>query len=131
MHSARSKSFVVSASAGLMLVWIMLCASARTLAEPSPAAGLERMRAVPGAGDPRFALPVAVGLGMVLSLFALLAWVRRARRRALRRWQARELHDDPAHDDALDEELSRAGEGSPTQQSRRVDSAHDPVLRVR
>jgi len=78
-----------------------------------------RIRAVPRGGDPRIALPVAVGFGMVLSLFALLGVVRRGRRRALaalERLEARELHDDAHYDRALDDALR--GEQDPTQRAR-------------
>jgi cytochrome c-type biogenesis protein CcmH len=80
----------------------------------------ERMRAVPRGGDPRIALPVAVGLAMVLSLFALLGVVRRGRRRALAalaQLEARaESEDDAKYDRALDAALR---------------GVHDPAERVR
>jgi cytochrome c-type biogenesis protein CcmH len=80
----------------------------------------ERMRAVPRGGDPRIALPVAVGLAMVLSLFALLGVVRRGRRRALAalaQLEARaESEDDAKYDRALDDALR---------------GVHDPAERVR
>lgn len=95
----------------------------------------ERVRAVPGAGDPRFALPVAVGFAMVLSLFGLLGWVRRGRKRVLLGWEARELSDDAAYDRALDRELSRDDASSSSDSARsdqaRADIAHDPVPRLR
>ncbi|MEY4514512.1 MAG: hypothetical protein RLZZ450_6634, partial [Pseudomonadota bacterium] len=91
----------------------------------------ERIRAVPGSGDARTALPVAVGFGMVLSLFGLLGWVRRGRRRVLVRWEERELDDDAAYEAALDRELAVAEESPASSGSARVDLAHDLASRVR
>jgi cytochrome c-type biogenesis protein CcmH len=93
----------------------------------------ERIRAVPGSGsgDPRVALPVAVGFAMVLSLFGLLGWVRRGRKRVLQRWEARGLDDNAAYDLALERELARDEVGATTPGGARPDIAHDPVPRSR
>jgi cytochrome c-type biogenesis protein CcmH len=94
--------------------------SAEAIEEQLAARFGERIRAVPRGADPRIALPVAVGLGMVLSLFALLGVVRRGRRRALaalEQLEAPEARADDAHyDRALDDALR---------------GAHDPAERVR
>jgi cytochrome c-type biogenesis protein CcmH len=80
----------------------------------------ERIRAVPPGGDPRSLLPIAVGVGMVLSLFGLLGVVRRGRRRALAALEQlgarEEREDDARYDQALDDALY---------------GAHDPAERVR
>jgi cytochrome c-type biogenesis protein CcmH/NrfF len=72
----------------------------------------ERIRAVPRGNDVRAVVPVAIGTGMVLSLFALLLFVRRGRRLSLeelRRDLLRaELPADGWEDDVYERELERA-----------------------
>jgi len=67
----------------------------------------ERIRAVPRGNDVRAAVPIVIGTGMVLSLFALLVFVRRGRRLSLEELRRELLRDEPTLDE-YDRELERA-----------------------
>jgi cytochrome c-type biogenesis protein CcmH len=80
----------------------------------------ERIRAVPAGSDLRSAAPVLVGTAMVLSLFALLAWVRRGRARSLASLAALEAGDlESDYDAELERELAKLDSLTPGAANRR------------